>query len=62
MDCDRKCRTRTFNLVIDNHILHMTLHILIYYKYLKNNTFCGVLDDKMCVKYKCSLVTKGLIN
>ena len=32
MDCDRKCRIRTFNLVIDNNILHMTLHILIYYK------------------------------
>ena len=31
MDCDRKCRIRTFNLVIDNNILRMTLHIPIYY-------------------------------
>ena len=29
MDSDRKGRFSTFNLVIDNNILHMTLHILI---------------------------------
>ena len=24
--------------------------------------YCGVSDDKMCVKYKCSLIIKGLMN
>ena len=59
MDCIRKCRIRAFNLVIDNNLLHMTLHIV---NNTRSNTFCRVLDDKICVKYKCSLVTEGLIN
>ena len=50
---------RTFNLVIDNNILNMTLYFVNNLKILH---FSGVLDDKMCVKYKCNLVTKGLIN
>ena len=36
MDCISKCRMMTFNLAIDNNILHITLHIV---NNLKNNTF-----------------------
>ena len=50
---------RTFNFVMNNNILHMTLYIVhFFYKIIH---FCGVLDDK-CVLNKFSLVTKELIN
>ena len=54
-----KCRIRTFNLLIDNDILQMTLNIV---NNFKNNTFSGVLDDEMRDKYKCGLVNKGFLN